>query len=55
MTRPHMDHIEMPSLPEGIETRPLTGADLPRLLDALSEAFHDRFDGSSEWHKPLNT
>lgn len=43
MTRPHMDHIDVPSLPDGIETRPVKDDDLPRLWDALSEAFRDHF------------
>jgi hypothetical protein len=37
------------------DAAPISGDGLPRLWDALSEAFRDHLDGSSDWHKPLNT
>ena len=45
MTRPHMDHIEVPPLPEGIEVRPVTREMLAQVFDAAAEAFRDHFGG----------
>ena len=45
MVRPDMDRIDVPPLPEGLEIRPITEADLPRIWDALVEAFRDHFGG----------
>lgn len=43
MIRPDMDDIDLPSLPPGIEVRPVTPDDLPRVWAAISEAFRDHF------------
>lgn len=43
MTRPHLDGISTPPLPEGLEVRPVSTADLPIIWDALVEAFRDHF------------
>lgn len=43
MTRPHLDDIWVPPMPEGVEIRPVTRADLPTIWDALVEAFRDHF------------
>jgi len=45
MTRPDMEDIDVPSLAEGIEVRPLTEDLLPRFWDAATEAFRDHFGG----------
>ncbi len=45
MTRPDMDDIDVPSLPPGIEVRPVTRELLPRVWDAAAEAFRDHFGG----------
>jgi ribosomal protein S18 acetylase RimI-like enzyme len=43
MTRPHLDDIWVPPLPEGLEVRPVAVADLPAIWDALVESFRDHF------------
>ncbi len=45
MLRPSLDEIEAPSLPAGIELRPVTDAALHRLWDADLEAFEDHWGG----------
>ena len=45
MTRPDMDDIDVPPLPPGIEVRPVTREQLPRVWDAAAEAFRDHFGG----------
>ncbi|HEX3218961.1 MAG TPA: GNAT family N-acetyltransferase, partial [Candidatus Limnocylindria bacterium] len=51
MLRPSLEEIEEPALPEGLEFRPLTEAQLKQFWDADIEAFKDHwggFDGSDE-------
>ncbi|MGD8685044.1 MAG: GNAT family N-acetyltransferase [Chloroflexota bacterium] len=43
MTRPTLDDVEIPPLPDGLEVRPVTRADLPAIWDAIIEAFRDHF------------
>lgn len=43
MTRPTLDDIAMPALPRGLEVRPVGEGDLPRVWDAMMEAFRDHF------------
>jgi ribosomal protein S18 acetylase RimI-like enzyme len=45
MTRPDMDDIDVPPLPEGVEVRPVTAELLPHFWDAATEAFRDHFGG----------
>lgn len=45
MTRPDMADVEVPSLPPGIEVRPVTPQMLPQLWQAATEAFRDHFGG----------
>ncbi len=45
MTRPDMDGIDVPPLPEGIEVRPVTREMLPAVWAAATEAFRDHFGG----------
>ncbi len=45
MTRPHMEGIDVPPLPAGIEVRPVTREMLPQVWDAAAEAFRDHFGG----------
>lgn len=46
MVRPDMDAIDVPPLPAGLEVRPVTRADLPRIWDAMIEAFRDHHGGN---------
>jgi GNAT superfamily N-acetyltransferase len=49
MVRPHLEEIELPSLPDGIELRPVAPNAYRQLWDADVEAFQDHwggFDGS---------
>jgi ribosomal protein S18 acetylase RimI-like enzyme len=48
MVRPHLDDIEVTSLPDGLDVRPLERAQLPQLWAAMAEAFADHF-GAMEW------
>lgn len=43
MTRPTLEGIEVPPLPDGLEVRPVTRADLPLIWAAMTEAFRDHF------------
>lgn len=43
MTRPTLDDIEVPPMPEGLEARPVTRAHLPAVWQAMTEAFRDHF------------
>lgn len=43
MTRPHLDEVLVPPLPQGLEVRPVTAADLPAIWEAMVEAFRDHF------------
>ena len=43
MTRPTLDDIDVPPMPEGLEVRPVTPADYPALWAAMCEAFRDHF------------
>ena len=43
MTRPTLDDIVVPPMPDGLEVRPVTGADLPAVWEAMIEAFRDHF------------
>jgi GNAT superfamily N-acetyltransferase len=45
LVRPDLDAITVPPLPDGLEVRPMTRELLPRLWDAMSEAFSDHFGG----------
>jgi ribosomal protein S18 acetylase RimI-like enzyme len=45
MTRPDLDDIEVAPMPDGIEVRPVTHADLSGVFDAAAEAFADHFGG----------
>jgi ribosomal protein S18 acetylase RimI-like enzyme len=45
MTRPDMEDIDVPPLPEGIEVRPITPELLPAVWAAAREAFRDHFGG----------
>jgi mycothiol synthase len=45
MVRPDMEGILRPPLADGLEVRPLTPELLPRLWDAMNEAFKDHFGG----------
>ena len=54
MTRPHLDDITVPPLPDGIEIRPVAPADLRAVWDAMVEAFRDHFgaeDSSEESYR----
>ncbi len=50
MVRPDLEAIEVPPMPEGLETRPLQRKQLHQVWDAMSEAFIDHFgaDDTSE-------
>ena len=51
MVRPSLDEIEQPVMPDGIEVRPVSEAQLRQLWEADIEAFRDHwggFDGSEE-------
>jgi len=48
MTRSMAEEIAPAPLPEGIETRPVTDADAPRIFAAAHEAFADHW-GETEW------
>ncbi len=48
MTRPDMESIELPSLPAGLEERVTGREHLPRLWDAMHEAFRDHFGGHDQ-------
>jgi ribosomal protein S18 acetylase RimI-like enzyme len=48
MTRPDMDDIELPPLPDDLEVRPIGQDDLPDLWDAMVEAFRDHFGGHDD-------
>ena len=48
MTRPHLDGIVLPPLPDGLAVRPVTAETLPRLWDAIMEAFRDHFGGEDD-------
>ena len=48
MTRPTLDDISVPPLPDGLEVRPVTKAQLPALWAAMEEAFRDHF-GAKDW------
>jgi len=51
MVRPALDEIEEPVMPDGIELRPVSDAQMRQLWDADIEAFRDHwggFDGSDE-------
>ncbi|MFO7531378.1 MAG: GNAT family N-acetyltransferase [Candidatus Limnocylindrales bacterium] len=43
MTRPTLDDIEVPPLPDGLEVRPVDEALLPAVWAAMTEAFRDHF------------
>jgi ribosomal protein S18 acetylase RimI-like enzyme len=45
LVRPDMDDIVVPPLPDGLHVRPMTSDLLPRLWDAMNEAFRDHFGG----------
>ena len=45
MTRPDMEDIDVPPLPDGIEVRPVTQEMLPQVWEAAAEAFRDHFGG----------
>jgi ribosomal protein S18 acetylase RimI-like enzyme len=45
LVRPDMEGIHVPPLPDGLEVRPVTPELLPRLWDAMNEAFVDHFGG----------
>ena len=45
MVRPDMDGIDVPPLPDGLEVRPVTRDDLPRIWDGMIEAFRDHHGG----------
>jgi mycothiol synthase len=54
MTRPTLDHIEVPPLPDGLEVRPVSEAQLPAVWAAMTEAFRDHFgafDASPESYR----
>ena len=48
MTRPDMHAIDLPSLPQGLELRPIAKDDLPQLWEAMLEAFRDHFGGHDD-------
>ena len=50
MTRPTLEDVEVPALPEGLQVREVTEADLPAVWAAMVEAFRDHFgaEDSSE-------
>lgn len=48
MVRPDMLDIDVPPLPGGLEVRPVTQADLPRIWDAMLEAFRDHHGGHDD-------
>jgi ribosomal protein S18 acetylase RimI-like enzyme len=43
MTRPTLDGIDIPPLPDGLEIRPVGAADRPAVWAAMCEAFRDHF------------
>jgi ribosomal protein S18 acetylase RimI-like enzyme len=43
MTRPDLDDITLPPMPDGLEVRPVTRDDLRPEWDAMTEAFRDHF------------
>ena len=43
MTRPDLDDLVVPPLPEGLEVRPVTHEDLRAVWAAMTEAFRDHF------------
>lgn len=45
MVRPDLEGIDAPPLPVGLEVRPITPDLLPRLWEAMLEAFRDHFGG----------
>lgn len=45
MVRPDMAEIDVPPMPDGLEVRPITRDDLPRVWDAMIEAFRDHHGG----------
>jgi ribosomal protein S18 acetylase RimI-like enzyme len=50
MVRPHLDDIDVPQLPPGLETRPMAHDILPALWAAANDAFREHFgaDDTSE-------
>ena len=48
MVRPHLDDIDVPDLPRGIELRAVTPDRYPQLWRANREAFRDHWGGSDE-------
>lgn len=48
MVRPDMDEIDVGVLPDGIEIRPISHGSLPRLWDAMMEAFRDHFGAEDD-------
>jgi ribosomal protein S18 acetylase RimI-like enzyme len=45
LVRPDMEDIVVPPMPEGLEVRTITREELPRLWEAMNEAFRDHFGG----------
>lgn len=48
MTRPDLDDIHVAPLPDGLEVRPVTASQLPRVWAAMMEAFRDHFGSHDE-------
>jgi len=45
MVRPHLDAIDIPPLPDGLEVRPVSRSDWRAIFEAMVEAFRDHFGG----------
>jgi mycothiol synthase len=48
MVRPDMEAIDVPPMPAGLAVRPVTRADLPRVWEAMIEAFRDHHGGHDD-------
>jgi len=53
MTRPNLDDIDVPALPEGLELRPVTEANRRQIWHADIEAFRDHWGGGDDSDEAL--
>src|SRR4051812_4472563 len=53
MTRPNLDNIDVPPMPEGLELRPVTGETIHQIWRADVEAFRDHWGGGDDSDEAL--
>ena len=53
MTRPNLDDIDVPPMPEGLELRPVTKENIHQIWRADIEAFRDHWGGGDDSDEAL--